>query len=312
MFPTLFTTFLRIFLPIKPAILSTYISGPEKQLLSELAAAAQQVMVATRSQDHTSRSPNSQERYVLGAENTTFEEPLKITRKRACEQDASTDAGQAKAKRRRPSADSDPQTPPIHGQGRFAEDVVRVSTSGYDQSCIPTLPPTNDSKLPNDGIEVRIPTTIHLPKGAPGKPQIPEQSANTDPTAQDSWERRKGRVKTESQADIEASRDLSDFTNPQGTEMPNRTPKATHKRFGDEESLTANLPTPQEPARIEAKRDLYSKETNGAESDDEGPETITASTGLNQARHAVEEADKARNRFLVPVLGFLIIHRTND
>ena len=250
-------------------------------------------MVATRSQNHTPRSPKSRKRNVSAAEKTASRDSLKTTRKRACEQDASTDAGQAKAKRRRSSADSDPQTSPIQGQRKSAGDVARVPTSGDDESCIPTLPQTNDPKHPNDGIEVRIPTTIHSPRGASREPQLPAHSANVDPVAQDSDERW---AKSKSQAEIEASKDPPDSTNPQATEAPNRTTKARHKRFDDEESLPAILPNPPAPAHFEAEQGLSSKETSGAESDDEGPETITASTGLDQARHTVEEADKAGKR----------------
>ena len=284
---------LRIFSQVKPVISSSCDLSPEKQILSELSAAAEQAMVATRSQNHTPRRPQSRKKNLSAAEHTASRESLRTTGKRAREQGASTDAGQAKAKRRRSSADSDLQTSPIQGQRKSAGDVARVPTSGDDKSYIPTLPQTYDPKLPNDGIEVRIPTTIHSPRGASGEPQLPAHPEQVDPGAQDSYGRW---VKSESQAEIEASKDPLDSTSPQATEAPNRTPKPRHKRFDDEESLPAILPTTPVPAYVEAEQGLSSKETNGAESDDEGPETITASKGLDQARHAVEEAEKAGKR----------------
>ena len=200
-------------------------------------------MVATRSQNHTPRSPKSRKSNVSAAGKTASGEYLKKTRKRACEH-ASTGAGQAKAKRRRSSADPDPRTSPIQGQRKSAGDFARVPTSGDDESCIPTFPQTNDPKPPNDGIEVRIPTTIHSLRGTSGEPQLPPHSANVDPVAQGSdgrW------PKSKSQAEIEASKDSPDFTNPQATEAPDRSPKARHKRFDDEESLPAILHTPPAP-----------------------------------------------------------------
>lgn len=72
--------------------------------------------------------------------------------------------------------------------------------------------------------------------------------------------------------------------------------KARHKRFDDEDFMVQPLPTYPDAAQDATKQLVHPEEEDKAESDNEAPETITASTGLDQARQATEEAHKAIKR----------------
>lgn len=74
---------------------------------------------------------------------------------------------------------------------------------------------------------------------------------------------------------------------------PQEAAKATHKKFGNEDVDT------QESSPLEEKvKDLASETSSESdhESEDEAPETVTASAGFNNARTAVLEAAKVAAR----------------
>ena len=271
---------------------------PEKQILSELAVAAQQGMVATRSQDHTPSSPKGQRKNVVAAEETPSEKPCGTTHKRKYGQATTTNVGLGSRKRRRSSAASGLIGHPARSKGRPAEEpTLRSSINGLYQSPVPIVTPTNDPELPNDGIEVRIVTDTRSPKDAfTASDKLVQSKSRPDLGSQVSSQKHATQEKSVLHRDLTTSKDLSNVASSLGTDSRSKIPKATHKRFDDGEPMTASLPTPPDAERDDVERTVPPKADDEAESEDEAPETITVSTGLSQARLATEEADKATKR----------------
>lgn len=271
MFSRLVTATLTPFRSISHRHTRVPIPGPEEQLLAELARVAEQGMVATRSQDRTPRSPKRNGEKATAVEETPLGKVSEAARKRKRSEPETTRGAQGNGKRRRSSANSE-------------RPVNFLSAKELE----------NGSRIPNDGIEVRIvtnetsPTPVSLEQD-----QTTQTQDNSKSTIKSPKKKRRQAINGESQQAFAAAGPKS--AAPGDAKSSGKPVKAKHKKFDEDEPMLAtesNAPNISPDAEVEDP----SPQEEGGESDDEAPDAIAASTGLNQARHAVEEAGKASKR----------------
>ena len=258
----------------KPTVLVSEISEVDQQILQELAVAAETRMVSTRSQE-----PG----LVVDFE----QKPPKGT------------PGLTNTKRKSPS-ESHSETQGSRPHKRYKEATPDGQASfirGNTKPLIPVVSPTKGRSLPNDGIEVRIangpehdaskqcPSTFE--KNTP--PESPSQQDDVHTSRYTSGDSIQRHAKVERAL---AKHSPGPLIQANGRAMLHSNNKPKHKRFGSqdppEEPLLA-LENSGDPA------DTSKPSTNAQmenESEDEAPETILASTGLDQARSAANEAAK--------------------
>lgn len=248
-------------------------------------------MVATRSQDHTPRSPQKLGKLPAVAEDTPLGKLSRASQKRNSEQDAIVDGGHQGTKRKRSNAASERDTRDYSNSNSEPRRIMLQQSNGNKQSTVPIAPPTDAPGLPNDGIEVRVVVNRRSSQTASPEDKTavpPDFSPNMDtPDSSISNDR------VNNENPLKAVKIQSEPLKRSGLQISHSSSKAKHKRFDDEEPMIQPLPTHPDAAHDSVKQLVYSEEGDEAESDDEAPETITASTGLDQARHATEEADKA-------------------
>lgn len=273
---------------------------PEHQILSELEAAVEQAMVATRHQDRTPRSPKRSGTVAVVAVEKKVEAPKAISQKRRRISREADDVGQERAKRRRPSAarESLTQSSSSHRQHKVTE-ISNDSADGRHHYQTTAALPTNGTEHPHDGIEVRIVARTHTPQATSIETQTPTQLETHShknfhgPDGSDTSHR-----DIETQIEDTAPRKLRKPAGPGGADNHFKSTRSTHKKFDEDEPMTAALPAPSDISFDEAKQAAVLGEDDKAESDDEAPETLTASKGWDQVRHAGEEAETAAKRYL--------------
>lgn len=198
---------------------------------------------------------------------------------------------------------------------------------GDTKPLIPVVPPSQYSdSIPNDGIEVRITngggSVTSLLEGSSdndtttrGQPGLQEDEYAPWKTPSDPSKKESDTKLTPSSKTSEPSNPLDGkpspgiskkakaklspptkptaLPNPQNGESPLQTnPKAKHKRFDTEDSLQEPLLTSEKNGVFEADSKLPLTVQVDGDSEDEAPETVSASTGLNQARIAAIEVAK--------------------
>jgi len=252
-------------------------------------------MVATRSQDHTPRSPPKKRKSLAVAEDTPSGKLSRASQKRKYEQEAIVDGGHQSTKRKRSSAASEQSDTCTHSNSKSEQRrTVLQQCNGNKQSTVPITSPTDAPGLPNDGIEVRVVVNKRPSKTASPEAEkavLPNCPPNLNAQASSP---RNGRGNKGDP--LKAVKTPSDPLKPSGLQTSHSPSKARHKKFDDEEPMIEPLPTPPDAAHDDAKQLVHPGKEDEAESDDEAPEIITASTGLDQARHANEEADKSMKR----------------
>ncbi len=270
-------------------------SDPEQQILAELAAAAEQTMVATRSQDHTPRSPPRLGNRPAVAEDTPLRKLSKASQKRSFASNTIVDGGNQGTKRKRSNAASEQRdTRDYSHPNAEPRRIVLQESNGRKQSTVPIAPPTDAPGLPNDGIEVRVVVNRRSSQTASleDKKAVPSNSSPNMDTPDSSI--KNDRV---NEGDpLKAVKTPSEPLKPSGLQNLHSPSKARHRRFDNEEPMIQPLSTHPDAAHDATKQLVRSEEEDEADSDDETPETITASIGLEQARHATEEADRAMKR----------------
>lgn len=243
----------------------------EKQILSELEAAAKPGMVATRNQE-----PG------LVAD---FEESLP--------------KGISKPKNAKKRSWPDPHADPDENRvSKRRKQTTKENTvsqiNGHERLPIPVVAPsTNNSNIPRDGIEVRIfnpikpkllqPESMAYSGGGKGLGHPSEQEA-TRHTTKEPGSRP---VKREIAKGFLSPR--KHFRAPRTLDNKQSSPaiaSATHKRFG-----SGGLQEEQ-PLTSDHAIGLSTKVQIDTESEDEAPETLTASKSFNQARSAANEVAK--------------------
>lgn len=268
---------------------------PEQQILAELAAAVEQAMVATRSQDHTPRSPQKLGKRPAVAEDTPLGKLSRASQKQNSGQDANVDGGHQGTKRKRSNAEAEQRdTRDYTNSNSEPHRTALQQSSGNKQLTVPIAHPTDAPRLPNDGIEVRVIVNKRSPQTASledKKAVLPDYVPNTNTPDSTTKNDRMNRGNP-----LKAVKPQNEPLKYSGLQISHGSSKARHKRFDDEEPMIQPLPAHPDAAHNATKHLVNSEERDEAESDDEAPETITASTGLDRARHATEEADKAMKR----------------
>lgn len=267
--------------PKTTVVLGSGESEVDQQILQELAVAAETGMVSTRSQE-----PG----LVVDFE----QKPPKGT------------PGLTATKRKSPS-ESHFETHGSRPHKRYKEatpDGQASFVSGNTKPLIPVVSPTKNSNIPNDGIEVRIangpehdgserrPTAFE--KHAP--PESPSQQDDVHTTRDTSEISVKQNAKV-GRSLVRHSSEALVQTNGKAILHSNGKPK--HKRFGSQdppERPLLALANSGGPAVV-SKLPIHLQMDD--ESEDEAPETISASTGLVQARSAANEAAKVAEACVV-------------
>ena len=255
----------------------------EKQLLGELAAAAEAVeMVATRSQEPApvvqlgEFPPNG----IPRAENT----------KKRLSSELHLDPPDERVSKRRA------ETP---------AEIPHSGNNGGHRTLIPIVSPSvNNNSIPKDGIEVRV---FNGGKSRPSQSSSPAKSNGTDHGHPGQREYRHVATKPpESHVKQKTAEKLSYPASsielpkePENKQLSPATTKAKHKRFGTEEIQEDDpLPLDDDITTFD-KGEPSVKVQGGSESEDEKPETITTSKGLSEARSTANEVAKFASKYVI-------------
>lgn len=293
----------------------------DRQLKAELAEAAlvrdleSPTMVATRSQDRDSHAQHAEESQILSGIDT----PIPSTGKRkALEKAAVLSTPSFSTKRRK--LNGTPSDPDNDMPKTFAAVVIPAITSENADDQEQTLSDGNASKpVPEEGINASPQESGRDPLQATG---VFKTGADTESSQKSGGSRSKTPVRreesvanepvtsmstTEPSQAVESSAKKSrredkqmEVTSMAGPSLPDSSPsevkpnKSKHKRFeGDETiippsaSVSTNLPH-EDPARRDVTQD-----SEVEISDDEAPDVVSQSTGLQKTRTAAAETAKA-------------------
>ena len=268
-------SYIQAFFPrLKPIVLGSEISEVDQQILQELAAAAETGMVSTRSQE-PGLVVDFEQRPPKGTSGLTNNK-----RKSLSESHSDTHGGRPHKRHKEVTPD---------GQASFA--------SGITKPLIPVVSPTEDSNIPNDGIEVRIANGPEYDASEQRSsafeknttPKSPSQQDDVHTTQETSRNSVKGHAKMERSLVIHSSGALIK-TN--GRAVSNSNGKPRHQRFGSQDPPERPLLALKNSGGPPNTSKLPINVRKEEESEDEAPETISASTGLDQARSAANEAAK--------------------
>ena len=250
----------------------------EQQILSELAAAAAKpAMVATRSQEHLGDfSPD--------------EIPKADTTKKRRLSELDQDLPDETVSKRRAETPADNPTSWINGR---------------DRALIPTVSPSiNNTNIPKDGIEVRI-INGGKSRSVPLKSAAESDSAGRTHTRQ----RENGHITRKRPVNPTKHNTAEEFLYPASSIELSERPdnkrlspasiKAKHKRFSSVEIQGGDsLPLDDGIAAFDKIAPPVEVQT-GIESEDEGPEAISTSKGLSEARSAANEAARVAGRYVI-------------
>ncbi|KAL8831291.1 MAG: hypothetical protein Q9191_000947 [Dirinaria sp. TL-2023a] len=239
-------------------------ADPEEQIQSELAAAARQGMVATRSQDHTPEKPDDVDQI------TEFDSaiPSVKSQKRRDAQEAGIANQRDQVKKRRTSGAKERS-----GISASKKAVHQEKSESRHQADPPVLPHANGTERPNDGIEVRIVTERGLPANLVNAGDSTHAAQSLEPDAPHSVldiaaERQEQRDAT---ALSESTRQPAD----KSTRDVDQTPKAAHKKFSEEEALLLSTTSTKDSPKDEMAQTTLLAVNDETASDDEAPETVT-------------------------------------
>ena len=268
MFSSLWSTLQALFARPKSITTKSEDLEVEKQILSELEAAANRRMVATREQEpglfaELEKSPPKGISKPKSARKTSWPDPH-------------ADPDGSRVSKRRKQTTKENTISRINGQERLPIPVV--------------APSTNITSIPRDGIEVRIfnpikhkllqPESMGYSDGGKGPGQPSEQEATRHTTK----EPHRRPVKREISEGSFSPR--IPFKAPRTLDNKQSSPaiaSATHKRYGSEGLQD------EQPLTSDNAIGLSTKVQIDTESEDEAPETLTASKGFDQARSAANE-----------------------
>ena len=256
----------------KPVQLGFDISEVDQQNLQDLAVAAETGMVSTRSQepglvvDFEQKPPKG----TPGLTNT----------KRKSSSESHSDTLGSRPHKRHKEATQD-------GKASFA--------SGNTKPLIPIVSPTRDSNIPNDGIEVRI-ANGHERDNPEGRPSSLENNTPPEsPSQQDDVHITRETSGNSAKRHAGVGRSLVTHS----SEPIQTNGKPRHKRFGSQDPPERPLPASQNNSGPAISSELPINVQMDEEPEDEVPEIISASTGLDQARLAANEAAKVAEACVV-------------
>lgn len=299
----------------------------DRQIQTDLAVAADNSMVATRLQDHTSPGTGM----VKDGEVAT---PKSATRKRKYEDGPSSTRKQSLSKRRQTDSESSTHLIDTPTRPSSTSDPTRITRPITTLDVDVTL--ENENDMMNDTepsqyhgklsvaeiLEARIdpvddPTSVSQATnshdtsiGVDDSKEI--SSADTLVNEQESDELNQGRTpvikkrmtgvkskddaklqkRAKSSKQVEHESNIGHVVNGTMTKVP------IHKRFGSEEPIVeipAKLPLSQ-ASGVKADTDTGHFTTIDDDSEDDAPETISAAAGLSQSRKAAADTAKAVER----------------
>lgn len=290
----------------------------EQQIRTELEQAAEQGMVSTRSQDNTPVAGNSQPSKLPHPQVVVLE------KKRKLGNGGDDSPTQTVTKRRRGSAKSNGHAAPSSGAGKRGRPRKRLSEettigdavhavdhsqsdeepSTQSSRADPPQTPENTTEQTIDyeesekTVEVAISRPIHTLRPGDEASEAHKQVRSSSGSATRS---RKVKIPTKSE---DSDGIVVVNTNGADTSTIGEKPeassvtaaKATHKRFGSEDiELAAMAPSDDTEERLGSQEDLPENED---ESEDEAPETVTASAGFDKARTSALDAAKVAARYV--------------
>ena len=295
-------------------------SQVNQQLQTELEQAAEQGMVSTKSQEatpapgvpHPSKTfyPHVDVREMKRkADNEGGESPAHaVTKKRRRSAESNGHAAP-------PSSSSKPERPRIRGSANatYGDANGTEDNDGSDQQHLVRSNPENSSEVP----EVAVDQAING-----GKRDKPMQESINGPMAtsnlttallseydqakadvENPKRSRKGKTLKKRSKDAEGVAGVderkgdtsSPGKKPEGTTYKNA--KATHKRFGSEDlEVPEMIPLNGDAER---KGSLENISEDEGESDDEAPDTVTASAGFEKARTLAQDAATVAARYII-------------
>lgn len=291
----------------------------DQQIQTELGRAAEQGMVSTRSQDNTPASGASQPPKLLYPQVVVHE------KKRNCGKDGEECPAQAVAKRRRSSAKSifdaassssasKPGRPRRRASAKsaigdvaHATDLNELSLEPSTQGSRPNSPQTpgiTTQQTIDDGKEEKaVEVAIEKPNDALRlNDEMSETHDQVNPYSGSATRPREGKIeKKRAKASDEIAgvgRNGTDInTLGKKPETSSAAAEATHKRFGsDDIDVLGTVPSTGIEERERIQGDLPEDE---GESEDEAPETVTASAGFDKARTSALGAAKVAARYIL-------------
>ena len=260
----------------------------EQQLRAELARAIEDEMVSTRSKDHATPSDHVQE---LSANET----PTATTKKRKAEYSLDVTPSKQGTKR--------------GGKVPIIEDSTSVteSTHGNASTLSPKIIPLTPSANGSQGDAVPESVVSRPSRSLSKDVSFPSSNTSTTATGIDTSNNlldrpsRAGKI-TMKQTKPRIERQAEVVTTVTSSAKP---AKAIHKRFGSSDtdpSIQApSSTTIDHPPVFTTSKSLINADVEASASDsDDAPETISATTGLTQARAALAEAAKVAKRYASP------------
>lgn len=292
----------------------------DQQLQTELEQAVEQGMVSTRSQDSTPAGGASQ------PSKPPYPHVVVREIRREADNEGDYSPAQAATKRRRRSAESDGDAAPPSGAGKPGRPRRRAPAESRDVDAIrATDRIESDQKSPTQGSRPNPPQT---PKTTTkqaiddGKEDNAIQVAIKKPIdtlnlcsevldghdqvkldAEGVRRSRKSKIPKKRTKDSEGVAGVdgdgggirSLRKNPESSFATNA--KATHKRFGSEDiEVLGTVPSTGVQEQRGSQEDISE---DGSESEDEAPETVTASAGFDKARTSALDAAKVVARYIL-------------
>lgn len=290
----------------------------EQQIRTELEQAAERSMVSTRSQDNTPAAGASQPLKVLHPQVVVLEKKRKI------DNEGEDSPAQAVTKRRRRSSKSNGDAAPSSGARRPGrprkrdsektsvadavhvvdhnqsdqEPSTQVSRPGPPQTPENTTEKTIDYDEKDEAIEVASNKPSDTPSSGDEALKAHEQVRPKSSSATKSRKAKSPSKNKDSDGTAGVNGNGENMSTPRRKpETPSVTAaKATHKRFDSEEiEVPATLPSTTVEER-EGSQESISEAAYGSE--DEAPETVTASAGFEKARTSALDATKVAARYI--------------
>lgn len=251
----------------------------EQQILSELVVAAEIGMVATRFQEP--------EVVVDFKKSPPKGTPHSGSKRKRLSSDHDSIAEDGRAAKRCKEMGAVRASPLVHGSGNLKIPVV--------------APLVDNTNTPRDGIEVRI-VNDHGPDLSHSVSKV--EAGSTKPNRQ----LLQPFVRKSSNSPIKenvVAKSLLRLNSSKGLKIPDKqmspsdVPKAEHKRFGSED-LREEHPSNLDPDVVNGTMTGNPVKVEvDIESENEAPETVTASKGLDQARSAAIEAAKVADTYVI-------------
>ena len=295
-------------------------SQVDQQLQTELEQAAEQGMASARSQGTTPAAG------VPHPSKTLYPHGVVREMKRKADNEGEESPAQAVTKKRRRSAESVGQAAPPSSASKLGRPRRRASANGTHEDTNGTEdneesdhPPfvRSNPENPSEVLEVAVDQAIDgekRDKPMQGSINRPLETSNLNDASlgghdqgkmdvDNSKRSRKGKTLKKRSKDAEGVAGVDerrvDTSSPEKKleETTYKNAKATHKRFGSEDlEVPEMVPLNGNEERKGSLENIFQDE---GESDDEAPDTVTASAGFEKARTLALDAAKVAARYII-------------